>query len=224
MARTRLVLLSALVALIALPLAPANAADFADDCVDGPASAASAAAPHVWDEAGDAGDLTPHTEAADVRSGWIGVSETGFTANIQVTDLSTTPLNTKYLFSYSGSLGEHYVSAQSGAAGWYFGTGHLDTTQTPQRQVNDGPTTGQVDTAAGVITIDLPASAVPPASTDGSEVTMPLIGIKSQFLIGTELTGGLLAQNDLATYVCKAVLYEATPAETPTESATEPTP
>lgn len=217
MSRTRLALIVAILAMVAMPLSPAGAADFADDCVDGPASAASAAAPHIWDDAQDSA-LTPHEAAADLRAGWIGVSETGFTANIQVTDLSTTPLNTKYLFSYSGALGEHYVSAQSGVLGWYFGTGHLDTTQTPQRQVNDGATTGSVDAPAGVITIDLPADAVPAAPTDGSEVTMPLIGMKSQFLIGTEASGGLLAQNDLSAYVCDAVLYEATPTEESTEA------
>ncbi len=203
--------------LAALPLAPAQAADFAEDCVDGPAATASAAAPHMWDDGVDAA-LTPHDQGADLRAGWIGVSATGFTANIQVTSLSATPLNTKYLFSYSGELGEHYVSAQSGAAGWYFGTGHLDTTQTPQRQVNDGPTTGRVDAAAGIITIDLPAKAVPQPSTDGSAVEMPLIGMKSQFLIGTEVSGGLLLQNDTATAVCTAVLYEATPQESASET------
>lgn len=222
MTRIRSLAVLAMLSLLALPLAPAHAAEYAEDCVDGPAATASAAAPHIWDAAGDS-DLTPHSSAADLRAGWVGVSDTGFTANIQVTDLSSAPINTKYLFSYSGSLGEHYVSAQSGAAGWYFGTGHLDTTQTPQRQINDGATTGSVDAAAGVITIDLPPSAVPPAPTDGSEVTMPLIGMKSQFLIGTELSGGLLLLNDDATWTCTAVLYEAQPDETATEepAATE---
>jgi hypothetical protein len=217
MAGTRRTLVAALFILAALPMAPAQAADFADDCVDGPASTASAAAPHIWDDAGDMA-LAPHEGAADIRSGWVGVSEKGFTANIQVTDLSGAPVNQKYLFSYSGTKGEHFVAAQRGAASWIFTTGHLDTTQTPQRQVNDGPTTGAVNTAAGVVTIDLPATAVPAAPTDGSEVTMPLIGIKSQFLIGTELSGGLLLQNDASNYVCTAVLYEAKPQEAATET------
>jgi hypothetical protein len=217
MSRTRRTLVLAVFVLAAMPLAPASAADFAEDCVDGPARTASAAAPHIWDDAGDA-TLTPHDQSGDIRAGWVGVSATGFTANIQVTSLASQPVNQKFLFSYSGALGEHYVSAQRGAASWIFGSGHLDTTQTPQRQINDGPTTGTVDAAAGVITIDLPATAVPADSTDGSEVLMPLIGIKSQFLIGTEASGGLLLQADVATYACNAIVHEADPQEEPTEA------
>lgn len=190
-------------------MTPAGAtSDFAEECVGGPARTASAASPHIWDGAADA-SLTPHSQSGDLRAGWVGVSPKGFTANIQLTNLASAPINQKFLFSYSGALGEHYVSAQRGATSWIFGSGHLDTTQTPQRQVNDGPTTGRVDEAAGVITIDLPASAVPPDSTDGSAVLMPVISIKSQFLVGTEATGGLLALSDEATDVCDAIVHEA---------------
>ncbi|MDP9405825.1 MAG: hypothetical protein M3O86_04370 [Actinomycetota bacterium] len=229
--RTRVAVLAAAVATSSLALSPASAAEFADSCVDGPAATASAAAPHVWDAAGDQLATSVHAERSDIRSGWIGVNGNGgFTANIQVTNLAMHPVNQSFLFSYTGALGEHFVRAQAGAAGnWIYGTGHLDTTQTPQRQVNDGPTTGKVDAAAGVITIDLPASAIPPKSTDGTAVTMPLIGIRSQFLIGTEVSGGLLLRVDEATDVCEAELYpaEEPPAEEPPAEeppAEEPSP
>lgn len=215
--RARAALVVAILAAGSMSMAPASAAEFAEDCVDGPARTASAAAPHIWDAAGDA-SLTPHDQAGDIRAGWVGVSATGFTANIQVTSLASAPVNQKFLFSYAGALGEHYVSAQRGAAAWIFGSGHLDTTQTPQRQVNDGPTTGSVDSATGVITIALPAAAIPPDSTDGSAVLMPLIAIKSQFLIGTEASGGLLLRSDDATYTCDAIVHEADP-----EPSEEPT-
>lgn len=218
MSRSRRALLVAVLALGVMPLAPANAADFAADCVDGPARTASAAAPHIWDDAADV-TFSPHAESADIRAGWVGVRETGFTANIQVTSLASAPINQKFLFSYTGALGEHYVSAQRGATAWIFGSGHLDTTQTPQRQVNDGATTGRVDAASGTITIDLPATAVPADSTDGSAVLMPLIAIKSQFLIGTEASGGLLLLADDATYSCDAIVHEADE-----QPSTEPTP
>ncbi len=200
-----------------------SAAEFAKGCVDGPASTASAAALHIWDAAED--QTAPlYPERSDVRAGWVGVSDKGFTANIQVTNLAAHPVDQRFLFSYTGALGEHFVSAQAGAAGnWVYGTGHLDTTQTPRRQVNDGPTTGSVNAAAGVITIDLPASAVPPPSTDGTAVLMPLLKITSQFLIGTEVGPGLLLRVDEGTDVCEAELYPAAPpAEEP--PAEEPTP
>ncbi|HVM19421.1 MAG TPA: hypothetical protein VM307_05640 [Egibacteraceae bacterium] len=219
--RLRAALVAGALAVTSLSMtAPASAADFAEDCVDGPASAASAEAPHIWDAGGDS-QFAPNADAADLRAGWIGVNEEGgFTANIQVTSMSTPPLMQQFMLSYSGVKGEHYVSARYAETGWAFNTGHLDTTQTPQRQVNDGPTTGSVDTAAGIITINLPEAAVPPAPTDGSEVKMPVIGMKSQQLLGTNTSGGLLLLTDDANWVCDVILYEAQ--ETEEEPATDP--
>ena len=214
----RTALLVAALTVGSLSLAPANAAEFADDCVDGPASTASAAAPHIWDGTGDLQPFAVHGDAADLRAGWISKTATGFAANIQVTNLANAVTNIKYLFSYTGTSGEHYVSADKQPTGWVFETGHLDTTQTPQRQVTDGPTTGSVDATAGVITVNLPAAAVPAPSADGSEVEMPVLGIKSQLLVGAAGRGGLL-QTDDATYVCRAVVHEAQP-----QSSEEPTP
>jgi hypothetical protein len=201
-----------------LSAGPAAAEDFADDCYDGTAVEASALRPHMWASEGPANPWAVHGDALDLRAGWIGVADgddeeeadvTAFTANMQVTSMPYHPVNSRYNFSYSGPLGQHFVSAQANEVGWAFTYGHLDTTETPQRQVTDGTTTGSVDESTGIITVDLPAEAVPPPSADGSAVTMPLIEMSSQTLIGTSLSGGLLLRVDVSDWVCTAILYEA---------------
>jgi hypothetical protein len=236
MVRRPLVLtLSLLLTLALLSGAPAaSAEDFADDCYDGPAAAASALQPHMWSSAGPANPWAVHGDALDLRAGWIGVAEpaegeeaiddveegvTAFTANIQVTAMPYHPANSRFNFSYTGPLGQHFVSAQANELGWAFTYGHLDTSETPQRQVTDGTTTGTVDEAAGIITIDLPEDAVPAPSEDGSAVTMPLLEMSSHTLIGTSLSGGLLLRVDASDWVCTAVLYEAQEEEAGTEAS-----
>lgn len=191
---------------------------FADKCVSGPAAEASALLPHVWSAEGHSGLVaSPHGERADLRAGWIGVTEGGtFTANIQTTDLSTHPVNTRFNFTYGGPLGEHFVTAEAiETLEFAFSFGHLDTTQTPNRLVTDGDTTGSVDIDNATITIDLPAEAVPAPPTDGREVRMPIIGIEAQLLAGTSATGGLLLITDESSRTCQAVLYEAEPTTEP---------
>lgn len=194
-------------------LGPAAADTVADECVDGPAATASAERPHIVDVAGDTHAAAIHKDAMDLRGGWIGKTDTGFTANIKVAGIAVHPANTRYNFAYTGPKGEHYVQASANEIGWTFNFGWLDTSQTPNRQTKLGDTTGKVDMAAGVVSIDLPASAVPAAPTQGEEVEMPVLKITSQLLIGTSVSGGGLLQVDLADDVCKAVLYEADPSK-----------
>jgi hypothetical protein len=220
--------LSLLLTLALLSAAPsASAEDYADDCYDGPAAEASALQPHMWSSAGPANPWAIHGDALDLRAGWIGVAAPGegdegeeaageveegvtaFTANIQVTAMPYHPANSRFNFSYTGPLGQHFVSAQANELDWAFTYGHLDTSETPQRQVTDGATTGTVDEEAGIITIDLPEEAVPAPSADGSAVTMPLLEMSTHTLIGTSLSGGLLLRVDESDWVCTAVLYEA---------------
>lgn len=199
---------------------------FADDCFDGPADEATALRPHVWDEAGQDGPAeSPHGDRADLRAAWIGVDgEDGFTANIQTTDLSLHPINTRFNFTYSGPLGEHFVTAEATETlEWAYSFGHVDTSVTPNRLITDGDTTGSVDVDNATLTIDLPDEAVPPAPTpapDGSspEVTMPILGMESQLLLGTSVTGGLLLITDASDFTCDAILYEAVPPTETTES------
>ena len=70
--------------------------------------------------------------------------------------------------------------------------------------------------------VNPPSSLTPiqPAPTDGSEVKMPVIGMKSQQLLGTNTSGGLLLLTDDANWVCDVILYEAQ--ETEEEPATDP--
>lgn len=219
MPRRHLALLLTLLFCLGLVAVTPAAADeeFADDCYDGPAAEASALNPHMWAPAEPANPWAVHRDAQNVRAGWIGVAEdddeeaaaTAFTANIQVTAMPYYPLNTLYRFAYTGPLGEHFLVAQATELGWEFSYGHLDTTETPNRQVTDGETTGVVDEEAGMITMDLPEEAVPAPSEDGAEVTMPLIGMSSHTVIGTGATGGAIMLVDQSAWVCTAVLYEA---------------
>ena len=63
-----------------------------------------------------------------------------------------------------GTNGTHYVAAEYGAVdGWTYSYGHLADVQ----QVTDGATSGSVNAADAVITIDLPAGDLPRKPTDG---------------------------------------------------------
>jgi hypothetical protein len=209
-------LLALLLCLGAVAATPAAAEEaFADDCYDGAAAEASALRPHIWASESTENPWAVHREALDLRAGWVGATfdddeqVDGFTANIQVTGMPVYPLNSLYRFNYSGPLGQHFVVAQATETGWRFTYGHLDTSETPNRQVTDGTTEGTADEAAGIITIDLPEEAVPAPPEDGEEVTMPLTGMSSHTVIGTGTSGGLILLVDQSAWVCTAVLYEA---------------
>ena len=213
----RALILSSLALPLALP-APASAHGPAE-CVAGPTRLASADKPPVVDVHGDNSPFgLAHGPAADVIGSWVTgpsawedrSSTEKVTSHMRVEALDRPPALARYYFVYGGPEGERWVRAVFDApSSWSFATGYMNGTT----YTSDGTTTGSVNTAAGVISIDLPTNTLPTRPADGSALELSIVAARS-FLRHEPLPagGGNLRLIDEATGGdCAVTLYEAAP-------------
>ena len=229
----RLVSLS--IAVVTLAAALPAAAEVPEACTSGPVSQASAAAPPFVDPAGDWTQYGQvHQNRTDLRTVWVGVGAPAadgtatYTVNLQVADLVVHPVNATYYVVYNGARGAQFAAAQGYPDGTYrFRYGNIETSVTGGRlYTQTGTATGAADAAAGVISINVPASEFPGPSTDGKAVLLDVTEATSNIIVGSPerlptpdgapKQGFVYAADDLtnADY-CDIILHEAAPPVTP---------
>jgi hypothetical protein len=247
--------------LAAVPVG-AGAQEIPSQCTPGSVLTASATAPHGVDPAGDQTLPGPtHGDPTDLRGLWItgedgtaviaststpgllgGAADVGvasgrqLTANIAVSAITTHPVNASYRVTFAAGAQERFVAAQAMPDGaWQFTHGVIDTESTPgvSRQVRLGSTAGSVDTAAGIISIDLVGDFQAYPADTTAERRLTVNEVRSQLLVGNPFgdpTGaapasGLLVASDTTAngQLCRVVVFAAGE-ELPKEVAPEPEP
>ena len=196
----------------------------AASCTAGPAATASSDRPHLVDVGGDltTGVWPGGPGAYDLSKVWVSqVDEPAagkpatFAVNLVVGDLTQHPVNAAFYVNYSPT---EWVAAKASVDGtWRFSWGqHPASGPVIGAAYREwASTTGSIDATRGVISITLPTENLPQPPTDGREVLLEQLHVRSGSALGAPGTAQpeLLATADSSTNAsqCAVVLYPAKP-------------
>jgi hypothetical protein len=134
-------------------------------------------------------------------------------ANMRVEELDRPPVFARYYFVYNNDDGDRWVRAVFDAPdSWAFAHGFMNGTTFTQ----EGTTTGSVDTAAGIISIDIPKNTLSARPADGSPVDLTTVYARSYLRheptpVATPAGGNLRLVDEAMGGDCTITLYEEDP-------------